>query len=93
MVGEALARLRLCEEAGARCVYPVGVPDEASLRRMLDGLDGPVNVIAAPRAGSAVGGLADLQRLSVHRVTFGPRLMQELTPDLQALVAGWLSRG
>jgi 2-methylisocitrate lyase-like PEP mutase family enzyme len=88
-VGEALSRLRLCEEAGARCVYPVGVRDEGSLQTLLDGLDGPVNVIAGPRTGSSVGGLADLQRLGVHRVTFGPKLMQELAPDLQALVAGW----
>ena len=88
-VAEALRRLRLCEEAGARCVYPVGVPDEASLRALLDGLSGPVNVIASPRTGSSVGGLADLRRLGVHRVTFGPKLMQDLAPDLQALVSGW----
>jgi 2-methylisocitrate lyase-like PEP mutase family enzyme len=92
-VAEALTRLRLCEEAGARCVYPVAVRDEPSLQALLDGLQGPVNVIAGPRSGSAVGGLADLQRLGVHRVTFGPKLMQELVPDLQALVSGWLSRG
>ena len=89
-VSEALSRLRLCEQAGARCVYPVGVPDEASLRTLLAGLDGPVNVIASPRAGSSVGGLDDLQRLGVHRVTFGPKLMQDLVPDLQALVRPWL---
>lgn len=88
-VSETLSRLRLCEEAGARCVYPVGVPDEPALQTLLDGLSGPVNVIASPRSGSSVGGLADLQRLGVHRVTFGPKLMQDLTPDLQALVAGW----
>jgi 2-methylisocitrate lyase-like PEP mutase family enzyme len=88
-VTEALSRLRLCEQAGARCVYPVGVPDEGSLQTLLDELDGPVNVIAGPRTGSSVGGLSDLQRLGVHRVTFGPKLMQELAPDLQALVTGW----
>jgi len=88
-VAEALSRLRLCEESGARCVYPVGVPDEASLQSLLDGLAGPVNVIASPRHGSSVGGLSDLQRLGVHRVTFGPKLMQDLAPDLQALVSPW----
>jgi hypothetical protein len=36
-----------------------------------------------------VGGLADLRRLGVQRVTLGPKLMQDLAPDLQALVAGW----
>lgn len=88
-VAEAVTRLRACEEAGARCVYPVGVPDTATLQRLLSELSGPVNVIANPRSGSVAGSLADLQRLGVHRVTFGPKLQQELTDDLEALVAGW----
>ena len=89
-LAEALTRLRACEEAGARCVYPVGVPDAASLQTLLDALDGPVNVIANPRTGSVAGSLEDLRVMGVHRVTFGPRLMQELAPDLAALVTPWL---
>ena len=89
-VAEAIARLRACEEAGARCVYPVGVPDAATLQALLDALSGPVNVIANPRTGSAAGSLEDLRAMGVHRVTFGPKLMQELAPDLEALVAPWL---
>jgi hypothetical protein len=46
-------------------------------------------VIANPRTGSAAGSLEDLQVMGVHRVTFGPKLMQELAPDLAALVAPW----
>ncbi|WP_210438612.1 isocitrate lyase/PEP mutase family protein [Nocardioides xinjiangensis] len=88
-VAEAITRLRACEEAGARCVYPVGVPDAASLQALLEPLDGPVNVIANPRTGSAAGSLEDLRVMGVHRVTFGPKLMQELAPDLVALVAPW----
>ena len=88
-VGEAIARLLACEEAGARCVYPVGVPDAASLQAVLDAVSGPVNVIANPRTGSAAGSLEDLQVMGVHRVTFGPKLQQELSSDLTALVAPW----
>jgi len=88
-VGEAVARLRACEEAGARCVYPVGVPDAATLQAVLDAVTGPVNVIANPRTGSAAGSLEDLQVMGVHRVTFGPKLMQELAQDLVTLVAPW----
>ena len=47
------------------------------------------NVIANPRTGSAAGALEDLQAMGVHRVTFGPKLQQELTSDLAALVAPW----
>jgi 2-methylisocitrate lyase-like PEP mutase family enzyme len=88
-VAEAITRLRACEDAGARCVYPVGVPDADTLRTLLAELSGPVNVIANPRTGSAVGSLDDLRALGVHRVTFGPKLMQELTPELVALVTAW----
>ena len=89
-VAEAITRLLACEEAGARCVYPVGAPDAPALQRLLDALAGPVNVIANPRKGSAAGSLEDLQVMGVHRVTFGPLLQKELAPDLAALVAPWL---
>ncbi len=88
-VAEAIARLLACEEAGSRCSYPVGAPDAPSLQRLLDALAGPVNVIANPRKGSAVGSLEDLQVMGVHRVTFGPLLQKELAPDLAALLAPW----
>jgi 2-methylisocitrate lyase-like PEP mutase family enzyme len=88
-VAEAITRLLACEEAGARCSYPVGAPDAPSLQRLLDALAGPVNVIANPRTGSAAGSLEDLQVMGVHRVTFGPLLQKELAPDLAALVTPW----
>lgn len=88
-VAEAITRLRACEEAGARCVYPVKVPDAATLQQVLDALAGPVNVIADPRAGSSAGSLEDLQAMGVHRVTFGPLLQKQLAPGLAALVAPW----
>jgi len=92
-LAEAVTRLAACEEAGARCVYPVGVPDADALRTLLDELSGPVNVIANPRTGSTSGSLSDLQAMGVHRVTFGPKLQQELAADLQGLVGPWLDRG
>ncbi len=88
-LAEAITRLRACEEAGARCVYPVGAPDAATVQALLDALDGPVNVIANPRTGSAAGSLEDLRAMGVHRVTFGPKLQQELNSDLAALVSRW----
>ena len=86
---EALTRLQACEEAGARCVYPVAVPDAATLQVLLDGLTGPVNVIADPRTGSTAGSLEDLRAMGVHRVTFGPLLQRQLGRDLAALVQPW----
>ena len=87
---EAITRLQACEEAGARCVYPVGAPDAggaagpASTRCRVRSTSSPTR-----RTGSAAGSLEDLQVMGVHRVTFGPELMQRLAPDLTALVTPW----
>ena len=39
-LAEAIRRLRACEDAGARCVYPVRAPDAAAVRTLLDELGG-----------------------------------------------------
>ena len=88
-VAEAITRLRACEQAGARCVFPVKAPDAATVQALLDALDGPVNVIANPRTGSAAGSLEDLRSMGVHRVTFGPLLQKELATELAELVFPW----
>lgn len=88
-LAEAVRRLRACEDAGARCVYPVKAPDAATVRTLLDELDGPINVIAHPVDGSAAGSLDELRALGVHRVSFGPFLQMTLTRSIADLVAPW----
>ena len=88
-LAEAVRRLRACEAAGARCVYPVRVPDADTLRALLAQLDGPVNITAHPVDGAPSGSLADLRELGVRRVTFGPLLQAALTGPLTELVAPW----
>ena len=89
-LAEAIRRLRACEEAGARCVYPVRAPDAAAVRTLLDELTGPINVIAHPVDGSAAGSLDDLRAMGVHRVSFGPFLQRTLTGSIAELVAPWI---
>jgi 2-methylisocitrate lyase-like PEP mutase family enzyme len=89
-LAEAIRRLRACEEAGARCVYPVKAPDAAAVRTLLEELNGPINVIAHPVDGSAAGSLDDLRLLGVHRVSFGPFLQMTLTQSIADLVAPWI---
>lgn len=88
-LAEAIARLQACEEAGSRSSYPVRVPDAATLRSLLEALEGPLNVTASPRAGAPVGSLEELRAMGVHRVTFGPLLQKDLTSDLTDLVTPW----
>lgn len=88
-LAEAIHRLRLCEQAGARCVYPVKAPDATAVRTLLAELAGPINVIAHPVDGSAAGSLDDLRALGVHRVSFGPFLQAALTVSITDLVTPW----
>ncbi|ORT59543.1 isocitrate lyase/phosphoenolpyruvate mutase family protein [Streptomyces sp. CB03238] len=67
---EAITRARLYVEAGADCVYPIGVPAE-HLPLLRARIDGPINV--APFLGSPP--VAELSRLGATRITFGPGLL------------------
>lgn len=89
-LAEAIRRLQACEAAGARCVYPIRVPDASALRTLLDELSGPINVIAHPVKGSPAGALDDLRAMGVHRVSFGPLLQMALTQSIDDLVKPWL---
>lgn len=88
-LAEAIHRMQLCEAAGARCLYPVKAPDADAVATLLAELSAPINVIAHPVNGSAVGSLADLRAMGVHRVSFGPLLQMALTEPLTSLVAPW----
>lgn len=89
-VAEAITRLTLCAQAGARCLYPVALQlDAATIAALVTEIPGPINVIANPRTGTPAGGPKELAALGVARVTFGPLLQRELTPTIGALVADW----
>lgn len=88
-VAEAVRRLAACAQAGARCLYPVRVPDADALRTLLAELDAPLNITAHPLKGAPSGSLADLREAGVHRITFGPLLMAAVTDALHELLRPW----
>ena len=65
-VEEALARAAAYRDAGADCVYPIGVVDEAEIARFV-ALEVPVNVLLMPGAPP----IARLRELGVARVSLG----------------------
>src|SRR5690606_13100519 len=67
-VTDAIARTRLCAEAGAAPLYPVGFHDEQTLSRLCAELPLPVNAIARPD----VDDLEMYRRAGAGRITFGP---------------------
>jgi 2-methylisocitrate lyase-like PEP mutase family enzyme len=65
---EAVRRAIASRDAGADCVYPMGLIDAVSIRRFLKELDFPINVMV--RKG--LPPITELENLGVARVSFGP---------------------
>jgi 2-methylisocitrate lyase-like PEP mutase family enzyme len=75
----AIERGRRYLEAGADCIFPFGVRDEATISALVEGIPGPLNVFAAPDAPP----LARLAELGVARVSFAGRLHRSAMAHLQ----------
>lgn len=73
----ALERARAYREAGADCVYPIGIADEATIAAFTDG--GPVNVLLRPGAPT----IERLAELGVARISLGGQLHAELLDALR----------
>ena len=67
-VTEAIHRATAYRDAGADCVYPMGLVDASSITRFVKALDFPINVMV--RKG--LPPISELERLGVARISFGP---------------------
>ncbi len=65
---EAVRRAAAFRDAGADCVYPMGLSAREEIGEFVRALDCPVNVMVRPGLPS----LSELRRLGVARVSFGP---------------------
>jgi 2-methylisocitrate lyase-like PEP mutase family enzyme len=81
-LGDAVERARLYEAAGADCIYPLMAPLDV-FPALRERIDGPLNMAAMASKDS----VAQLARLGVTRITFGPELHKESTWALGALAA------
>jgi len=84
-VERAVSRLRLCAEAGADSLYPVGRHDPDTLRRLTSELPLPVNAIALPDQDDP----ASFGPLGVGRISFGPFLQRALTARAKEILGPW----
>lgn len=80
-IAEAIRRGRLYREAGADCVYPIGVGRRADIATLVAELPGPVN----GNTGEHLD-LAALKELGVARVSYGPRFYRAAMAELRAAV-------
>src|SRR5207244_9966737 len=67
LLAEALTRLAAYRDAGADCLFPIGLRDPGSIRRLAAELRHPVNILAGPGLPS----VAELGELGVARVSLG----------------------
>lgn len=85
---EALKRGRAYKAAGADCFYPIGMTRQEDIKRLVEQLQMPVNVITIP----GIPELSVLNEMGVARVSLGPsflkiaiRAMKNLAVKLQKL--------
>lgn len=71
-IEQAILRAQAYVEAGADCIYPIGPGDRETLGILRERITAPLNVLASPKAL----GLAELQRLGINRVSFGPHIFR-----------------
>ncbi|MER6830277.1 isocitrate lyase/phosphoenolpyruvate mutase family protein [Streptosporangium sp. NPDC000563] len=64
---ESVRRGRGYLEAGADCVYPIFVAEAEAVRALVEGIDGPINILFRPGTPS----IGELAALGVARVSFG----------------------
>ncbi|HEX5596085.1 MAG TPA: isocitrate lyase/phosphoenolpyruvate mutase family protein [Micromonosporaceae bacterium] len=81
-LAETVRRAHLYSTAGADCVFPILLSDEAAIAELVAIADAPVNILAN---GDLT--LARLAELGVARISFGPRLYQTTRTDLAELIA------
>ena len=67
LLDDAIARLRAYRDAGADCLFPIGLRDPEAIHILIKELDHPVNILAGPGAPS----VDQLAELGVARVSLG----------------------
>jgi 2-methylisocitrate lyase-like PEP mutase family enzyme len=86
-VPEALRRAQAYLDAGADCVFPIGLWEAGALAAFVSACPGPVNVLRIPQAPS----LAELAELGVARVSYASLLhhsmMEQFSRALASLAA------
>lgn len=80
-LAEAIRRGRLYREAGADCIYPIGVHEREDIVALVAELPGPINGNTSENLS-----LATLREVGVARVSYGPRFYRAAMADLEVAV-------
>lgn len=76
-------------QAGADCIFPIGLNDPTIIAQLVKAVAGPINILA----GSSTPTIPELARLGVARVTFGGGLMRAVMGHLQVVAEELFTQG
>jgi 2-methylisocitrate lyase-like PEP mutase family enzyme len=85
-VAEAIRRGRIYRDAGADCIYPIGVRERRDVAALVTDLSCPVNANTGENLD-----LAALRELGVARVSYGPRFYRSAMAGLKSAVQDLLA--
>lgn len=86
---EAVQRANAYRQAGADCLFLIGVNDERTIADLVQAINGPINILAGSRAPS----IEELARLGVARVSFGSGMMRATLAHLRHIAQELLAHG
>lgn len=78
---ELVRRAIAYRDAGADCVFPIGLKDREAIARLVAETGCPLNIMAGPGAPM----IAELEQLGVRRVTFGTGQMRATLPFIRQM--------
>lgn len=76
---EAIQHSVAYREAGADCIFLMGLKDRETIARLVREIGGPINIMA----GHGVPGVSELETIGVARVSFGTGMMRATLPVVQ----------
>ncbi len=88
-VDEAVRRANAYRQAGADCLFPIGVSDAGIIARLAQAIHGPINILASP----ATPTIPELAKLGVARISFGGGLMRAALGHLRVVAQELLEQG
>lgn len=78
---QAVERAIAYHDAGADCVFPIGLKDRETIARFVREIPCPVNIMA----GHGAPAISELEEIGVRRATFGTGMMRAILPFVQKM--------
>jgi 2-methylisocitrate lyase-like PEP mutase family enzyme len=85
----AVQRANAYRQAGADCIFPIGVTDASTIANLVKAIPGPINILAGPATPS----ILELAQLGVARISFGSGLMRAALAHLRRIAHELLEHG